>query len=100
MKDMWDRDAASPADRAVKILGDGVAAELARRLGLPALTVQRWRYARRVNGGGRGGLVPAEWHRPLLDLAAELGRDFDAWDLVPGARPACAARPVEGRAAE
>lgn len=45
----------------------GGPARVARALGLNRSTVARWMYPREE--GGTGGLVPAQWQKPLLEFA-------------------------------
>lgn len=43
-----------------------------------------WRWGQVSEQGGTGGLIPSQYHRPLLRLAQRLGRTLTADDLVNG----------------
>lgn len=53
---------------------------LARELRLNKSSVYRWMYD--ISDGGTGGIVPAEYHRPLLRVAKHLGVGLSADDII------------------
>lgn len=69
----------------------GGARRLAALLGLSPATVYRWRYP--VERGGTGGLIPSEYHQPVLDLAAVHTVDLRPEDFFDRPRPARAGEP-------
>jgi len=64
----------------------GGARRLARLLGLAPATVYKWDYP--MARGGTGGLIPVEYHQPLLDLAAAERVDLSPEDFFDRPRPA------------
>lgn len=61
-----------------EVLGTTVIAE---SLGLARSTVWRWGKDKPI---GTGGIVPAQYHRPVLSLAHRLGVRLSTDDLVHG----------------
>lgn len=55
--------------------------EIAPACGVSRSTIWRWSQPRPK---GTGGVVPSEYHVPLLQLARELGRTLTPGDLVLG----------------
>lgn len=72
------------AERVIAKMGG--ARRLAGLLKLSPATVYRWAYP--VERGGTGGLIPSEYHQPVLDLAAALSVDLRPEDFFDRPRPA------------
>lgn len=68
----------SPAD---VVRAELLPREIEQALGVSRSTVWRWSQPK---GRGTGGLVPSQYHGPLMMLARRLGRKLTTEDLVLG----------------
>lgn len=68
-----------PGEVVVSLLG---ASSIAKALGVAKNTPLRWRFP--VAAGGTGGVIPARYHRRLMELAASRSVKLTATDLVLG----------------
>lgn len=78
------------ADNVVRKFG-GIK-KTAHLLGISYQRVYRWTYP--TESGGTGGIVPAQYHEPLLELAERHGIELTPYDFVewrPGMRRTVAA---------
>lgn len=77
------------ADRVLGKFGDDLQA-IADALGWPYKRLWNWK---------RNGLIPQEWHQPLLDSAVRLAADLHPYDFVAHLhRPAAGARDLQSAA--
>lgn len=63
-----------------KVLGKATSRKIADALHIDPATVYRWNYTKEA--GGTGGVIPAKWHRPLLELAKMVDVKLTAEDIV------------------
>lgn len=68
-----------PAASIIEKLGGP--SNVARTLGMHRVSVAKWKRSR--EDGGRGGVIPIEHIRPLMDMAEAMGVALSADDFIP-----------------
>lgn len=75
-------DQTAPAARVLEVFsqvfGRKAVVNLAKALKVAPSTIYRWTYI----GKGSNGLIPAKYHRPILEFAEIMGVPLKAEDLV------------------
>jgi len=70
----------TPGQKVLKKFGEGAASYLADQLELNRSTVSRW--AKSVEDGGTGGVIPAKYHKELIALGKLNEIKLTAEDLI------------------